>query len=227
VFSSAWPMFVQMIAFPIAMQTDRVILSHVSDVTNMARYNLGSQIFTPVWQVVAAAGAALWPVFARQRAERERRAAQGATVPAGTRDRADPFRLAGWFGLAAGVVSGVLAVASPLLSSVATGGVVTLPVALLVAFIAFMVVQAAKYPLGMYMTDDPGLRFQAAMMIAMLPVNLGLSWWLGATLGAIGPVIGSVVGVFLCQVAGPWWWIHRRERALGVGFDAPEPTSPL
>ena len=36
VFDTAWPMLLQMIALPIAMQTDRIVLSHVSDLKNLS-----------------------------------------------------------------------------------------------------------------------------------------------------------------------------------------------
>lgn len=57
-------MLVQAIALPISMQSDRLVLSHVSTPSELARYNLGAQLFLPVWQVITASGTALWPVFA-------------------------------------------------------------------------------------------------------------------------------------------------------------------
>ncbi|MCU1656116.1 MAG: polysaccharide biosynthesis protein, partial [Pseudonocardiales bacterium] len=47
----------------------------------------------------------------------------------------------------------------------------------------------------------------------LLPVNLGLSWYLAIHLGAVGPVIGSTVGVLLCQVLANWWYVRRDLRA--------------
>lgn len=198
VFATAWPMLVQMIAYPIAMQTDRVILSHVSDLTNLARYNLAAQIYLPVWAVIGTAGAALWPVFARQR------------VVGGSHS---PTRFAAWFAAAASAGCVLLSLAAPLLARVASGGRIHLPVLLLVMFSLLTVLQAAMYPFGMYLTDVAGLRFQALMMVVMVPLNVGLSWWLAIRAGAVGPVVGSVVGVGVCQLLGPWWWIRRRQSA--------------
>jgi predicted tellurium resistance membrane protein TerC len=87
---------------------------------------------------------------------------------------------------------------------------------LLVAFSVFMICQAAKYPLGMWMTDAPGLRYQAAMIVISVPINLGLSILLASRLGAAGPVIGSTIGVFFFQVVANWLyvrWAMRRARA--------------
>jgi hypothetical protein len=63
------------------------------------------------------------------------------------------------------------------------------------------------------MTDARGLRYQALMIVLLLPVNLGLSWYLAVQIGAAGPVIGSAVGVFCCQVVANWVYVRRDLRA--------------
>jgi O-antigen/teichoic acid export membrane protein len=203
VFGLAWPMLIQMIALPLAMQTDRLVLSHVSDVKNLAEYNLASQMYTPIWQVVSAAGFALWPVFARARADSK------ASAPS-------PMRMALMFGAGAAAVCVLITAVSPWLSARASGGQIQLSWTLLITFSILMIFQATKAPLGMYMTDARGLRYQAFMILLLLPVNLGLSWYLALQLGAAGPVIGSAVGVFLCQVVANWIYVGRdqRRRAL-------------
>ncbi|MBA8792672.1 O-antigen/teichoic acid export membrane protein [Friedmanniella endophytica] len=199
VFSTAWPMLIQMIALPIAMQTDRLVLSHVGRLAELPRYNLASQMFTPIWAVTSAAGVALWPIFAKDRAR-------------GRRDAGSAFRMSLVFAGTAALVAVVVALCSGLLARLASGGAITLPVGLLVAFAVLMVFQAAKYPLGMFLTDPPGLRFQAYMILAMLPVNLGLSIALAVPLGAMGPVIGSAIGVGLFQVLANALYVRRTAR---------------
>lgn len=199
VFDVAWPMLLQMLALPLAMQTDRIVLSHVSDLKNLAEYNLASQMFTPVWQVVSSAGVALWPIFARARSTGGSRAAS-------------PLPIALIFGAVAAGACVVISLASPWLSARASGGTIHLGLPLLVSFSIFMTFQATKYPLGMYMTDARGLKYQAFMIIMLLPVNLGLSWYLAIRIGAAGPVIGSAVGVFLCQVVANWIYVRRAIR---------------
>ena len=103
----------------------------------------------------------------------------------------------------------LLAVASPWLSSIATGGRVHLSWWLVLSFSVFMTLQATKYPLGMFMTDAAGLRFQAFMSLVLLPLNLGLSIPLAIRWGAVGPVIGSAVSVLLCQVIANWIYVRR------------------
>src|SRR4051794_37354026 len=67
VMHTAWPMLAQMLALPIAMQTDRLLLSHLTSGDQLARYNLASQLFGIVLQTIATAGVALWPIYAKAR----------------------------------------------------------------------------------------------------------------------------------------------------------------
>jgi O-antigen/teichoic acid export membrane protein len=190
----AWPMLVQMLALPVAMQTDRLLLSHVAGSGELAQYNLASQLFGMVLQTIAAAGVSLWPVFARARTAAEVRSPFGAMV---------------WFVVGSLAVAGVLVALMPLVVHVVSDGAIEVGTALALSFVAFVVVQAAKYPLGMYMTDVAGLRFQVGPILAMVPLNLGISWALIAPLGAAGPVAGSAVAVLLCQVLPSAYYVRR------------------
>lgn len=197
VFDTAWPMLVQMIALPLAMQSDRIVISHVSSLRQLTEYSLAAQMFNPVMAVVGAAGIALWPIFARARAD-------------GVRSTVSPLRMSLLFGVIALGVSVAIALASGLLSELATNGTIELTGPLLLAFTALVVLQAVKNPVGMFMTDARGLRYQAIMVVLMLPVNLGLSLVLAERVGAVGPVIGSVVSVAIFQVAANWIYVRRQ-----------------
>lgn len=201
----AWPMLVQMIALPVAMQTDRLLLSHVSGPVELARYNLAGQLFGIVLQTIAAAGIALWPVYASARSH-------GRVE--------SPSRPTLWFLSGGLLLGGALAVVSPWLVAFVSGGRIHLDLPLLIAFVVFVGLQAAKYPIGMYMTDKGGLVFQVVPILIMVPLNLGLSWALIAPLGAAGPVVGSAVSVALCQVVPNLWYVSRdltRRRAQAAG----------
>lgn len=181
----ALPMLVQMMALPVAMQTDRLLLSHLTRGNELAQYNLASQLFNIVLQTIAAAGVTLWPVFAKARAT--------ATVVSPMRPTIAFLALG-----AAGAVT--MAVLSPFLVSFVTDDKFTLDPLLVAAFVIFIALQAAKYPAGMYMTDARGLRFQVRPILMMVPINVALSWWLTTLVGAAGPVLGSAIGVLIFQV---------------------------
>jgi len=206
VFDTAWPMLLQMIALPLAMQSNRLILSHSSSVDQLATYSLASQMYNPIYSVSVAASMALWPVFARARSHGE--------------SQVSPRRLSIMFAGLATLAVTAMSIASGFLADVASNGTIALPIGLIVAFSLLMVAQAAKSPLGMYMTDAKGLRYQAYMVVLMLPVNVGISILLAVRLGAVGPVIGSIVGVVVFQLIANWWYVGRAERRLRASAEA-------
>jgi hypothetical protein len=105
---------------------------------------------------------------------------------------------------------------SPLLAAFVSDGAIELPPVLVIAFVAFVGVQAVKYPVGMYMTDERGLKFQVLPTILMIPISIGISVALIPVLGAAGAIIGSVIAVFACQVVPYYLFvladIRRRRR---------------
>ncbi len=206
----ALPLTIIVISLLLAMQTDRIILSHVADVEALAQYNLAAQMFTPITALASAAGFTLWPRFAAARARNKSES---------------PMRLVGVFGLlGAGLALGV-AILSPLLASFASDGSITLGWTLILAFSVLATLQATQYPMSMYLTDAAGLRFQAFMLVLLVPMNVGISWLLAQKLGASGPVIGSVITIFLLQIVANIIYIRYRLRA--VADDTHSDTQPM
>ncbi len=209
-FDLAWPMLVQMIALPIAMQTDRLLLSHLTSGDELAQYNLTSQLFGMVLQAIMAGGMALWPVYARARARSEIRS---------------PFKPALWFLGGGLLLAGALALLAPLIAEFVSGGQIVLDFWLIAGFVVFVGMQAMKYPLGMYMTDKRGLRFQVAPILLMVPVNLGISWWLIGVVGPGGPIIGSAISVLLCQVIPNVVYVSRDLKRRAQQVDVADPDA--
>ncbi|WP_220366139.1 hypothetical protein [Mumia sp. zg.B17] len=191
---TAWPALLMAMAMPIAMQTDRLFLSHLSTTRELANYNFASQIFGLVLQTIIAAGITLWPYFARARA---------------TSSVESPFGIMTAFVVGAGVLSAILCLALPLLTEIVTDGKLRLDPLLTVGFVALVLTQAANYPLGMYMTDPKGFQFQVVPIIATLLVNVPLTWMLVEPLGAAGPVLASAGALLVCQILPAVWWIRR------------------
>ncbi len=198
IIDQAWPMTVIMIALPVGVQTDRIILSHVTTSAELAQYNLASQMYTPIAALVSAAGFTLWPRFAAARAKNQDES---------------PMSLAMVFGVIGAAFSLGVSLISGWLANFASGGEVTFGIWLLVAFSAWMIIQAFQYPLGMYLTDKQGLRFQALMVSLMLPFNLAISWYLAEEYGSVGPVVGSAMSVFMFQVIANLIFIRYRMRS--------------
>ena len=69
-------MFVIAMALPLALQTDRIVLSHRSTLDQVAVYSLVALLYAPFWAVISSMGMSLWPWFAGMRA----RGARSTTV---------------------------------------------------------------------------------------------------------------------------------------------------
>ena len=206
VLDTAGPQLVQSLVLPIAFQTDRILLSHLGHSQALAQYNLASSLFGLLTQTVMVAGVAMWPQFARVRA-------------AGRVE--SPFRpMAVFSGVALGL-GAVMGLLAPWAARVLSDGAIALPAMLVAAYAAYVAVEAAKQPLGMYMTDPRGLRFQMLPVLVLVPMNFVISWALIAPMGAAGPIMGSLIAVVICQILPYSWWVRRDlDRRLRPGRDA-------
>ena len=150
----------------------------------------------------------MWPHFAKARAD-------GRVE--------SPFGAAATFAALGGGLGLAMALVAPWAAHVLSSGKIVLPLPLLVANVANVVVEAAKQPLGMYMTDPRGLRAQMVPVIILVPMNLALSWVLITPLGAAGPIAGSVIALIVCQLVPYALWVSgdlRRRRARDARDDA-------
>lgn len=197
--ATAGPMIVVSIGLPLALQTDRLILAHVAPLDAVASYALALQVYLPVWSVMSAAGLALWPVFARRRASLDEDVrALGVAVVVFT---------------AIGACGGlVLTLAAPPVAALVGHGSVSVPVLLAGSFGLLLLAQSAQLPVGMYLMSPPALRAQAWFVMAMVPVSVAVSIPLAARYGAVGPVLGSVTAILVCQVAPGLTYVHVRRR---------------
>jgi O-antigen/teichoic acid export membrane protein len=183
----AGPMLLVTVGLPLALQTDRLVLSHVSTGAALAQYAIVGILFGPAWSVISSAGLTLWPEFASAKA-----AIDGQPVVAYRRVfRA--FVAVGAVGAAAFLGLG------PLLTKVwagSSGG------GLLVwlAFALLLLVQAAHLPGGMFLTRPAELRFQARCVGFMCVINLPLSIGLAPIFGAAGPVLASAATICAFQL---------------------------
>lgn len=176
----AWalPMFVVTAAATIGYQTDRLVLSHVTGVLAVAQYSVASQLFFPLWAVVSSAGYTLWAKYALERET-------GALSRAGFLRTVSVFALAGCLG------AGFLTLAGPGLISTLLH--VHVSWKLCGSFGLLLALQSVGLPIGMLLTDRPGLRRQAVCFALMLAANLALSILWARELGAPGPVLASAL----------------------------------
>lgn len=199
-----WPMLAQLISYPIAVSTQRYVLAQWGTPAQVAEYGVAGQVFFAINGLVLAAGVALWPHFAnrRHRGELER----------------GPFRLSALFAGCVMAATFVVWVTGPWVFGFITDGEVPIAGTTIVAFGAMITLIAAVYPLGMFIMDKPGIRFQVIPTLSMAFSSLGLGIVLTPLLGTAGPPTASAIAILVCQVIPFSIYIRRhRDRLLGRG----------
>ncbi len=194
-FSAAWPMMIILIANPLALSSDRLLLSWYGQTSDVATYSLGAQLFSPALALLSATGLALWPHYAKKRF---------------IGDQARPWTMVSVFALVAVVGSLLLILLSPWLAGMISGGKIELPVLLVVCLSCALIVQAAQLPMGMYMMHGSGPKFQAALLVVMFVVKFGLSLAWIPTFGPGGPALATAVAIAVCQLIPGAYLIARR-----------------
>ncbi|MFS2242879.1 hypothetical protein [Microbacterium sp. OR16] len=198
-----WPMLAQLLSPPLAVALQRYVVAQSGGTHEVAEYSAAAQVFFAVNGVIAAGGLALWPLFARRRA--------AGTLTTG------PYALSAAFAAGAALACAVLWFISPWLFDFITNGAVEISPGTVLAFGAMVVCQAALYPLGMFLMDDAGIRFQVAPVLLMTASTVVGAVLITPILGPPGPVLANAVSVLVFQIVPFAVYIARhRARLLGA-----------
>ncbi|WP_255956237.1 MULTISPECIES: oligosaccharide flippase family protein [Aeromicrobium] len=192
-----WPMLAQLLSAPIALGSQRYVLAQFGTAHDVAEYSVAAQVFFALNGLVGAAGVALWPKFAR---DRER-----GTIHRG------PGLLSAVFASGIVVATGLVWLVREPLFGFITNDEVTVSGTTVLAFGAMVTCTAILYPLGMFIMDKPGIRFQVVPALTMAASSLALSIVLTVLLGVEGPPLSSVLAVIVCQII-PFAIYIRRHR---------------
>ena len=206
----AGPMVIAQLTVPIAVQSDRIVLSHVSTEVALASYTIAVQIFAPVLALVSAAALPLWPIYTAARSKGETGPRLSTVVSA--------------FALLAAVLCAVLIVLADPLGSFIGAGRVELGWILPIAAALSVLVQVISFPLAMYLMDAPGVRFTAIVNVLALPVNIGLTIIFAQQLGAPGPLFATAVSGLVMLIIPALIYIRRRKRTDPAGPSVVLPT---
>jgi O-antigen/teichoic acid export membrane protein len=195
----AGPMLVITAALPIAFQSDRLLLSHLSNLSQVAVYAVGAQLYASLFGLVGAAGVSLWPMFARRRAQQPVL-------------RQELIRLTVVFAGVGVLLALAIVAAGPWVAHFVSKGKIDVGYQVFGAFGLLLVVHASWFPTGMLLTDRAGLRFQAMASVVMMVINVPASAVLAYRLGAAGPILGSVGATVIAMwVPGVWRAISRAQ----------------
>lgn len=206
VMDMGWPMLAQLLATPLSMQSQRFVLAQFVSAAALAQYAMAGQFFFALQGLVSAAGLTLWPRYAKARASGN--------------PTTGPFILAACFAGGVLLFTGAMVAVGPWVFGFISGGKVEVPVEIVLAFGAMVAAQAALYPLGMFMMDTAGVRFQVVPTLLMAAASVALAFALTPTLGAVGPMLGNALAVTLGQILPYTLRIRRLGRATAA------PTQP-
>lgn len=197
-----WFMLIQLLATPLSITLPRYILAQSADPVELAQYAMAGQVFFALQGLVAAAGVSLWPAFAKARA-------------AGSRVRG-PHLLSLLFGAGLAVATAIVVAIGPMFFAFVSDDTVEVSNAIIVSFGAMIMMLAIVYPLGMFIMDTEGIRFQVGPAVLMTVSTIGLSILVTPELGVIGPLLSNAASVCVFQVIPYLVYIRRhRERLYG------------
>jgi O-antigen/teichoic acid export membrane protein len=203
-----WPMFAQLLAAPLSLGLPRYILAQTATPHALAQYALAGQVFAALQALVVAGGVTLWPAFSKARAQ-------------GTLSRG-PFLISAVFGVAIASTSLIILAVSPWLFNLISAGKVEVESTTVLAFGLMITLQAVLYPLGMFIMDKRGIRFQVAPALLMALSSILLTFVLVPPLGIVGPLLANAFSVAVFQLM-PFAIYIRVNRARLYGKPAPTP----
>ncbi|MCD9153792.1 lipopolysaccharide biosynthesis protein [Aeromicrobium duanguangcaii] len=195
-----WPMLAHMIAAPIALSSQRYVVAQFGTTDDVAQYSVAGQVFFALMGLVVAAGAALWPRYARQRAHGDL--------------RHGPWSLSAAFAAGMILASAMIWLVRDDLFGFITSGEVSVPSSTIVAFGAMITCSAVLYPMGMFIMDTPGIRFQVVPALSMAALSFGLSIALTRAMGVEGPPLAYVIATVVCQIIPVAIYIRRHRDRL-------------
>lgn len=182
--NAALPMMVISVTVPLALQSDRLVLSHFSVPSELSEYSIASQMYIPCFSIISMAAVALWPIFSR-----------AGTASYSMWSKALLSLTVGGVTLATGFVLFVGPVAELI-----TENKIEVHQDLAFAFGVLLIVMACHQSSAVLLTSPSHLTFQARCSTAMLIMNVGLSVVLAPTLGSSGVVWASAISVFITQL---------------------------
>ncbi|MBK4346446.1 hypothetical protein [Lacisediminihabitans changchengi] len=205
---SALPMLVIMAALPALLFGHKLILSHVSSSNQLVAYTFASQIYAPAWAAVSGTLLALWPAFAAARSV------------SSSRDTLRVLRRTlVLVASASALASLALVLVLPSAALLIGHGQTSVSWWLAGGFGALIFAQSAFYPLGVYLTRDRELRFQAICVALMLVVGLPACIGAAKLWGAPGPVWVSAVSILTFQLVPALIFLSRNGKPVVVDDD--------
>lgn len=181
---TAIPYLLISIGIPLATQSDRMVLAHLSAPASLASYSLGAQMYAPCFSVISSGSIALWPFFHREGVRLRQSWSQA-------------LKVLGFLGVIVGL--GYLFLSGPA-SQIISRDRIDVPISLALPFAVLIVTMALHQASAMLLTSPRELKYQAACVLVMFMINVPLSILLAIAMGAAGPVWASCIAITFAQL---------------------------
>lgn len=201
IFRTSMAMMVIMLASPLMLSAHRPVVAAFSSLSASAEYALGSQVYAPALGVISTMSMTLW----------------------GERDRARWLRgtrlvLVAGFAAAVGVT-----ILTPVYAWFAAGDLEFVSWQVIAGFAVLLVVQAIAQPALMVLNEGRDLFWNAAVTGICGVTTLSASILAARHLGAVGPLIATVVTVSLLQALPAQRRVRKRGRRWTGNVDGDAP----
>ena len=201
-----WPMLAQLVSSLIAMASQRYVLAQLGSHSDVAEYGVAGQVFLALNSLVIAAGVALWPHYTNQRHRGEL--------------QRGPFGLSTLFACGIALATTGALLCNTWIFGFITDGRLVVQSTTILSFGLMIALQAALYPLGMFIMDEQGIRFQVVPALLMSGFSIVLSVLLTPRIGVLGPLLANSASVIVFQLVPFSIYIGRhRDRLLSPGSD--------
>jgi O-antigen/teichoic acid export membrane protein len=182
-------MFILSIGLAAIQFSDRYIVANLLPKASLPSFVYASLIYVPLWAAISSVLITLWPHFTSLQINLE---------PSIVRKKVQQL----WgsvvlIGVALGIA---FAVTAPFVIQLVSSGLVEVNLAVIYAFSLLLIVQIAQFPIGVYLVDNAGLRFQAFFVSIAAIMCIPLSSVLVSSIGASGSVLASASLIVIFQL---------------------------
>lgn len=190
--------FVLQAAVAISYESDGFIISQFLGIESVTQYAIPKRLFSIFVVLLSLIMNPLWPAYGEAIARRD----------------------IGWvkktlfrslsFSIITGIFIGlVLLFFSKPILEIWVGDAVTPTLSLLVGFTGWLILSSIMNTFAMFMNGASVMSFQLIMASTMTIVNITASILLVQRIGVAGPIWGTVISLFLCQLFPTIWFVLR------------------
>lgn len=174
------PLGLILVTLTLTLQADKLILSHVANNLEVARYSLMAQLLSPVHSLMGVIATSYWPYLTRMRSSglsTYKLLRQGLKV------------------VALGTIFLILItyIFSSYLFEFISQDQILFDFGLFFLFSLVILILVLHSTLSSAITNESDLKFQSVLITSMAIVNLAISWILGERIGASGPLIATIL----------------------------------